>query len=342
MVVLVLPIVLGLSSLGAIREVDFDPTGVSADGRTVFGSTDAQAPCTWSSERGLHRLGIPSGFNGGYPVGASEDGSFLVGLVKKGEVNWACRWKQGQAELICEGIYQEGLAISLDGSTVVGSQMRETSAGGVISAFRWRKQSGLAYLRSLDPSNEVEFNVATATTRDGSLVFGWSQKRKVGKTGSEGGGGRADDGSVTACRWDSSGRPTALGRPDTKWSDYAYACSGDGSVVVGSGLAGSTPVMWRRKPYLMLLGPDGKVNGQSNLVSADGRWALGYESATDKKPSREIIWHDGRPQWFRDFLKGRHLALPKGFSDRVTGISRDGKTMVGTGLDNRSGWVLTL
>jgi hypothetical protein len=100
--------------------------------------------------------------------------------------------------------------------------------------------------------------------------------------------------------------------------------------------------MWRKKSFRILLGPDGKVNGQANLVSTDGRWALGYELVADNKPSREIIWHDGRPQWFRDFLKDRHLALPEGYSDTVTGISRNGKTMVGRGITHRSGWILSL
>jgi len=341
-ILFVLPLLLGLLPHGAIREVDFEPTGVSANGRIVFGETGASAPCTWSVERGLQRLEIPSGFDEGFAYGASEDGAFLVGQVKKGKTGWVCRWTRGRVELICEAIFPEGPAISLDGSTVVGSQIRETTAGGVISAFRWRKPSGIEYLRSLDPSIKVEYNVATAASRDGSLVFGWSQTRPGGGVAPGGSGGPADDGSVTACRWDSAGNPTPLGRPDERRSDYAYGCNEDGSVVVGSGEAGSTPVMWNRKPYRLLLGPDGKVNGEAHLVSADGHWSLGYELASGGKPSREIIWRDAHPQWFGDFLKERHLALPKGCSDRVTGISRDGKTMVGPGRGDRSGWILSL
>lgn len=188
------------------------------------------------------------------------------------------------------------LALSGDGSTVVGylnvptqvTTFGVTYTQNVQTAYQWRVGSGV---------NLLPFDLATATSYDGSTVVGRNQ-RWTASGGSQTipglNGNVADirgvsaDGSVlvgssnnSPLRWTASGGSQNLGTlppyAAASATGYASGVSADGSVVVGYGNGGA----WRWTAAggvqpLTTVGPLGQpFLGQPNGISADGSTVVG-------------------------------------------------------------------
>lgn len=119
----------------------------------------------------------------------------------------------------------------------------------------------------------------------------------------------------------------------------AYDVSDDGSVMVG-GTAGFGAVRWTESTGAVALGPSASV---ARAVSGDGAIVVG--EANDGFVSLEaFIWDDSSGmRALRDVLEGEYgLDLTGWQLDSATGISADGRTIVGGGTDPQGrgqGWI---
>jgi uncharacterized membrane protein len=155
--------------------------------------------------------------------------------------------------------HSESLAISADGSTVVGFNDSNGQRG-----FRWRSETGMV-------STGVGVGPATGVSADGSIVYGYS-------------------GVCGSYRWTLATGPVFL-PPIGAGSSYLFCCSDDGAVAggracVNTGNPGQPPLLWRpASGYQLFSGLTGPVNG----LSADGSVAAGEMnpgSPTDWQPFR--------------------------------------------------------
>lgn len=218
---------------------------LSGDGLTVGGTVD-RLPCLWT-EAGVKKLTLPEGFTWGQVKGLSKDGSVAVGLVENGELDSVsiheitkievCEWKEGIPRLICPSSLWFPVAISSDGSTVVGDCLRSANASSnpdpeqKSEAFRWREDTGVA--RLLAPHPDKQTTHAEGCSADGSVVVG----SVYGKERPGSNHFRSPTILGTACFWSSSGNCTELsvdGDPGMSGS-VAQQCSPDGRTIIGQG-----------------------------------------------------------------------------------------------------------
>ena len=264
----------------------FAPTGtnsaaaaVSADGSVILVNGDsAVAPPTpsavfrWTREAGFVRLASPDNSTLCSGAGVSGDGSVIVGtcLRYNGE---AFRWLADAAPI---GLGRFGggsdqtssaAAISANGSLVVG-------AGHPVltGALAW-DATGIATILGKLPTDASA--VATATSRDGSVVVGVSLDSA---------------GNAHAFRWTRQAGMEALGAlPDGISGSVAAGASGDGTRIVGWGAAASAGEValvwdaahgWRslaaalRADHRMEL-PGWKLE-RATAISDDGHDIVGY------------------------------------------------------------------
>lgn len=241
------------------------------------------------------------------------------------------------------------MAISADGSTVVGSGSRTgfvwdavrgmrgpeelpgwtrsgaapngvSADGGVVvgnggsfEGFVWDATRGMRDLGGL-PSEPV-YSEANAVSADGRVVVG-----------------RADSRTTTvAVRWDSTSGLQELGdlAGGAEFSE-AFAVSGDGGTIVGRSASdsGLKAFVWDSANGIQALGdlPGARFGSAANAVSADGSVVVGsaYPSGGFEEP---FIW---------DRVRGiRRLVEPSGgaiFHGAALGISADGSVVVGRAL----------
>jgi probable HAF family extracellular repeat protein len=216
------------------------------------------------------------------------------------------------------GIFNsQALAVSADGSTVVGRGSTADATSGFTEAFRWTQTGGMVGLGllpvDLDPNLFGRGSNAYAVTADGSTVVGWSE------TGP----------SVEGFRWTSDGGMVGLGDlPGGGSNSYAYGISADGSVVVGEGTsAGSVPNQAFRLTLeggMVGLGdlPGGSFDSSARAISADGTVivGVGHNSASNVEGFR----------WTSEGGMVPLGDLPGGpFDSEPTAVSPDGSVIVG-------------
>lgn len=208
------PFVLGgdPDSLGTVANSIGDTSIVGAV-QTVRGLR----PCEWDRDGNLRFLAtIPSLDTTGEALGVSVSGDVVVGYLwsTTGFVPHAVVWtRTGGAALLGQGVAR---AVSLDGSTVVGSLGQ--------SAFR-RTSAGVDLLGTLTGDRSSE---ALAVSGDGSVVVGLSH----GPNGSHAFYWSASTGMI-----DLADLLRVLGANTTNWSLMrATGISADGLTIVGSGV----------------------------------------------------------------------------------------------------------
>jgi probable HAF family extracellular repeat protein len=293
--------------------------GVSADGSTVIGTYTSTANnregFRWKATSGV--AGLPVAFSQAY--GVSADGSAIAGTTaSKG----AARWTQstGWASLghLSGGTMASAIALGIsgDGSAVVGYS---GSTPGT-QAFRWTQSVGMTSLGDLPGGNF--YSLASGISADGSTVVGYSDSG----TGGE------------AFRWSQLTGMVGLGylpgsSPNNTFSS-AQAASADGSVIVGYSTSadGQEAFRWTQATGMLSLG----IPSLALATSADGSIIVG-EAAFNDGTDGAFIW---------DAANGmRHLSsalvedglsdsAPKGwYLRRATGISADGRVIVGWGVN---------
>jgi probable HAF family extracellular repeat protein len=217
---------------------------------------------------------------------------------------------QGMGDLPGGNYSSSALAVSADGSVVVGSGR---SAGGN-EAFRWTSAGGMVGLGELGGGNFL--SIAYGVSADGSIVTGWS----TSASGEE------------AFYWAGECGMLPIGDlPGGGHKNYGHASaiSSDGSTVVGwgSSASGDEAFRWTRSGGIAGLGdlPGGSFSSVATAVSSDGSVVVGASRSID----------DGGHEAFRWTSEGGMVGLGDltggGFGSGAYGVSADGSVVVGTG-----------
>jgi len=322
--------------------------GVSADGSVVVGMGnrvwtffddiyDGEA-FRWTVADGTVGLGdLPGGDFNSNAVGASLDGSVVVGWGSTPAGLEAYRWTStdgmvGLGYLPGGNSLSVATRVSADGSVVVGAS---DSASG-IETFRWTSAGGMVGLGNLGGQSVSNANDVSA---DGSVIVG----QGISGAGQE------------AFRWTSAGGMVGLGDlPDGDFGSRAYGVSADGSVVVGQansvggGFEGGEAFRWTSDDGMIGLGqiPGGTFGSIAFDVSSDGSVVVG-SSDQGLGDVRAALWTtaDGM-QNLRDLLiAGGATGLADWILFAANGVSDDGRTIVGTGMNPNGdveAWIATV
>ena len=178
----------GMVGLGDLPGGDLSmAAGVSGDGSVVVGvsycysgiTAPARAFC-WTSSTGMVGMGtlpiFPPGMPGSsWAIGASADGSVIVGRSDATSGRQAFRWTSGGGmvglgDLPGGDFYSRATGVSADGSVIVGWS---SSTSGPQHAFRWTETSGMVGLGDL-PGGPF-YSLAGGVSADGSVVVGESK-----------------------------------------------------------------------------------------------------------------------------------------------------------------------
>ena len=314
---------------------------VSADasvavGGTGSGATTGQATM-WTQSNGLLGLDFLSGDTSSFANGASANGSVIVGSSSQalGPIE-AFRWTNGGGmvglgSLSANNPGSQAFGVSADGSVVTG--LTTTSSGS--EAFRWTQSDGMVGLGSLIPASPASSGLAVSA--DGQVIGGYSNAEvpNVGTVAQE------------AFRWTESDGMVGLGFLPGTFTSQVNAVSADGSVMVGTSGTGTTleAFRWTESDGMVGLGTvTGEHGSEALAVSADGSVIVG-DSGTS---GSAFIWtSSGGMQDLREMLIAHGVSgLDYYALEQATGISADGKTVVGNGIDALNGhieaWIVTV
>jgi probable HAF family extracellular repeat protein len=267
-------------------------SGVSADGATIVGTAYGpgriENAAIWLRAAEWRLLGsfpgaVPCDFNLSSATGTSRDGSVVVGFAYNGcTMTRAFRWQEstGMVDLgsSVPGQYSQALAVSGDGTLVVGAQ--EAEFGNLVGA-RWRDGRQELFAGPIGP-----VGTARTTNGDGSIVGG--RQCRPG-----------DELDQSAWIWTASEGvvclpPPALREHQLVVATNVFATSDDGRVMGGAQVAGGTTdqeaVIWinRSVAYLKdFLRANGVPNafatwintGEITDITPDGRILVGYGAA---------------------------------------------------------------
>lgn len=322
--------------------------------------------------QGLGFLSEPDAYTRAY--GISADGSTVIGGSAIGEYFWSFRWSNGVMTALPKSnasniAISQGHAVSADGSVIVG--MEFDLGTYTTSGYRWSAMDGLQILPYQTGVVDNNVGSADAVSADGSVIAGyapsafrWTTADSVTSLPHLPGGeddyshahGISADGTIIvgasdstegefAFRWTEVDGTQQLDIPDASWSD-AMGISGSGTTIVGAFSLGAstseTAFAWTTLGVVTMsaLSIDEGTISRATATSFDGTWAVG-ESA-----GRAALW-DTRTGSVWDF--NDIVASQTGFTgwtlETATGISADGKKIVGNGLDANgvpAGWIIDL
>jgi probable HAF family extracellular repeat protein len=246
---------------------------------------------------------------------ASGDGRYIAGTgryvipgVTQG--SHAFRWDDTGTGIdlgTLGGAYSAAYGISDDGMVVVGAADR---TGDILKnrAFRWEGGT-MTDLGSLATDGT---SIARGVSGDGQVV--------VGNSGDK------------AFRWDTTSTTmTDLGTLGGK-SD-AFATNRDGSVIVGqsTGTTHAHAVIWDSTNTIIDLGTLGGNSSSASDVSADGSVVVGW--ADGASGTEAFRWTDATGMRGLGVLSGQTASA-------ATGVSDDGKTIVGNSGDRGFIWTM--
>ena len=324
-----------ITDLGTLKSDNSGSSGasaISANGRTVVGSSDSRAVVwsgsNWGTKTDLGTLKADnSGSSGASAI--SDDGSIVVGSADgyndrgSNAVVWSGSGWSTKTDLnlphnseITRSSSANG--VSGDGSVVVGyayvNNYSEIQAV-VWSGSNWANQTTLGPLTT----DNSRYSIANAANRDGSVVVGYS---------------RNDINEQRAVVWSGRnwGTKTDLGtlKADNSGHSTAVAINRDGSVVVGwadddNGIPYAT--VWSGSGWgtKTKLGTPEDFGSRASSVSADGSVIGGSTNNVYGSP-RATIWSGSN--WGTKTELGTLNSDNSGSSD-VTGLSADGNFAVG-------------
>jgi probable HAF family extracellular repeat protein len=332
----VVPSFQGLGDLpgGSFRS---EAWGVSADGSVVVGSSstgvaipfvcDDTEAFRWTEAGGIESLGVPTEYARTYAYGVSADGSTAVGLAGTGSVcvNWgAFRWTEsgGMAALPFFGVAH---AASADGSVVVG--YARTQSGD--RAVRWTPEGGSVSLGALGATAGQPRSEAYDVSDDGSLVAGVTSSPSY---------------NTTPFRWTAAGGMQALGDVQGR----ALAVGPEGSCIAGRAAFGGPEhqaFLWSELggfvplPYLTG-GPIDPPPMWVHDASTGCAHLVGYAETGSFPIGRDAFLWSGRLGMRRmaDVLAQQGLDLGDWSLAEATGVSADGRTLVGWGTNPTGDW----
>lgn len=307
---------------------------VSGDGVVVVGDSKAASGTfrafRWSTAAGMEDLGFLPGGTFSHARAVSADGSIVVGdgaALFTGSAVF--RWSPDTGPMHLEPLANSNLCsasgISGDGSMVVGTCL--TSGN---SAFRWTGSSGMVSLGQFGGGSNRTSN-ALAISADGTTIVGMGHPSLSG-----------------AVAWTSAADASILGWIPGDISAAALAVSRDGSVVAGYSTEPSShrrAFRWTRQTGMSAISASTEALPDSiaSAVSGDGQVIVGWGTTPDGETA--LIWdeHHGMRQ-LEAVLRSDYQTTPSGWKLlRATGISDDGRTIVGFGINPRGqneGWLL--
>jgi probable HAF family extracellular repeat protein len=217
------------------------------------------------------------------------------------------------------GILGYANGVSGDGSVVVGESW---SGSGGTEAFYWTENDGMVGLGNLSGrSFGGFFSSAFGISADGLTIVGDSQS--------------PDGNDHVAFRWTKSDGMISLGYLPGGSASYARAISANGSVIVGFG-SGYEAFRWTQHTGMVGLGtlPDG-FSSYAKAASADGSVVVGMSNTTSG--DKLFIWDSLSGMRNLSDVLSNELGLGDSLSgwslQNVTGISSDGLTIVGYGIN---------
>ncbi|MFI4975523.1 MAG: hypothetical protein ACHP84_13365 [Caulobacterales bacterium] len=209
--------------------------------------------------------------------------------------------------------YSAGLAVSGDGSTLVGTS---GAPGGAAHAFMWTASGGIVDLGAFTATGR---SVATGASGDGSIIVGFSD---------------TSGGVWHAFRWTHATGMVDLGALSSGAGLYsgATAISADGSVIVGGSYTTNTidrAFRWTQAGGMVNLGVIGGGSGFSDAygVSGDGNVVVGFSTAPG---GSEHAFRWTQAGGMADL--GTIAGVP-GFSG-ASGANADGSVVVGQSIDS--------
>lgn len=301
---------------------------VSADGSTVVGNsfdydTFYQSAFVWTRSAGRTEIGdLPGSDFDSIANAVSADGTTVVGAGTVSDSTGyptyeAYVWTPdtgmvGLGDLPGGGFTSIATGVSADGSTIVGSG--ESASGW--EAFVWTSDSGMMGLGDLAGGSFR--SSASGVSADGSIVVGTS----TGTLGDEAFLWTADDGMI--------------GLGGLGGASGASAISADGSTVVGTAVStsGIEAFVWTSGSGMVGLGDlvGGQFRSEAADVSADGEVIVGWSSSGEGLEA--FVWDpvNGMRE-LDDLLVSLGLDLGGWQLTAATGVSDDGRTIVGYGLN---------
>jgi probable HAF family extracellular repeat protein len=320
--------------LGTLNGFDSEALGISADGTTVVGHSSVAF--RWTEATGMVAIGPPN--ENSIAHAASADGSAVAGYFEPWNLE-SFRWTEatgpvplGMAPFVDPGApFNVAYAISGDGLVVVGTTASNMPLNSN-EAFRWTQAGGFQRLNGRAPMwDNME---GLGTNADGSVVVGQAT--------------RTDARGWEAYRWTAATGVIGLGdlNGDPEFqSSTATAVTPDGSVVVGFSDAEGffdEAFRWTAATGMVGLGalstPWGIGGSQALAVSADGSVVVGW-SFGDNGPEAVIWTQAGGMRRLKNELIAQGLgAQVQGWEfQRATGISADGRSIVGIGINPQGG-----
>lgn len=307
---------------------------ISRNGRVVVGATPStgsfsRQAFSWTRESGMVALGD---LDGGNPIsvafGISGDGRTIVGGAENGKWEYVEGFRldvdtgmQGLGDLPGGVDYSSGTAVSADATVIVGESSSEQFPE-YSEAFRWTAEGGMVRLGDW-PKGRLAY--AAAVSADGNVVVGSA-------TSSSG---------WEAYRWTPADGAQALGKLKNGKGSNAFAISPDGKVIVGeahtfeNGNHAWVPFRWTEETGMVgLLSAKNNRDGNTQAydVSDDGSVIVGG----DRNKNTAIYWTEiAGVRKLKDVLNGYGLDEDlKGWQlHSATGISGDGLTIIGNGLN---------
>lgn len=307
------------------------PQAQGANGMVLVGTFFDGGAFHWMPTSGTSAIGARQG------VDVSRDGKTIVGnaldqagrenaAIWTGGTNWTVLGSITPNAQPCDALLSGAYGTNADASVIVGLAWDGCS---IARAFRWEESTGVVNLGTITGGSTR----ANGVSGNGRVVVGWDTHPTGFRQGA---------------RWvDGVGE---LFRGPSGFVGEAHGTNSDGSLVVGAGCDPADtvgpPKAWtwtqaagvkcfpvRRPswalnlPYQALMletSDDGRVTGGSLSFGLD---------------AESVVWFDGEPFLLRDYLRSH--GVPDAFEGWVntgfiTGISPDGRTLVGYGAGPRA------
>ena len=290
-------------------------------------------------------LGLPNEALTSTASDVSADGSVVVGTAYHGGwfgVYVHFRWTAGTGIVELPAVFGTPPRVSADGSLVVGGRCELGTFYEICHAYRWTPDEGM-----VDLADPLLDSLATGVSADGSVVVGGVE---VGQAPCDCVASGTCGALHDAFRWTiSEGMTEPVGFPLSGCEGIsAGEVSADGRVllIASWGYQGGNP-FWSADTGLVWLGDlsGGPNRTEGKALSADGSVIVG--SSWSASGAEAFVWDaTNGMRSLRALLVDQHgLDLTGWTLVSANGVSDDGQTIVGTGVNpggHTEAWIATL
>ncbi len=314
--------------------------GVSGNGLVVVGTSNAQTPVAhsegflWSAAGGILGIGLPANGLASTAECASFSGSVIAGAASVGPTSLEalpCRWTAGSGfqfltPLPANAWYGTVRDMSDDGATLVGWVTLQNNGAW---PFIWKEGSGFVPFPAAPPGFSP--STVSGVSGDGAVIVG--------------NGWRLPAGGQAGFYWSQATGMIVVTDPTGNISQpIIWGVSADGSVAVGAGdvPGGKRSFLWTVQHGIEVIG---SANCSAQRVSADGSVVIGVQYTPAYGP---FLWDRMRGYRMLASVLVNEYGMNIGTWNLnfPTGISHDGRTIVGWGFgpssENNQGWVARL